>query len=98
MRFVVFRHYRAVAVWYVEAPTSDAAIERVFPADPHADGRFANTGGAEDEYLEANIAELALRAHPLRRFPANVSVATGSHEHRRTGPFGEPPRGRRRSP
>lgn len=96
MRFVVFRESLAVAIWYVEASTSDAAIERVFPADPVADGRFLESGGMEDPHLEADIVEVALRAHPLRRFPANVEIATGSHEYRRIGPEGEPPR--RRSP
>lgn len=96
MRFVVFRECLSVAMWYVEAPTSEDAIERVVPADPFADGRFLETGGTEDPHLEGDIVELALRAHPLRRFPANVEVATGFHEYRHVGPEGEPPR--RRSP
>lgn len=66
------------------------------PADPLADEYFLETGGIEDPHLEAVLTELALRTHPLRRFPANVSVAIGAHEHREIGPEGDPPRRRPR--
>lgn len=90
MRFVVFRKYRGLDMWYVEAPTQESALDRVFPEDPEADGRFTEDGGAEWPHLEAKVAELELRAHPLRRFPPNVEVAIGSRGHRRIGPEGEP--------
>lgn len=97
-RFVVFHEYRCLAVWYVEASTDASAIERVHPSDPETILSFVDSGGVEDPELEAHVATLVLRAHPIRRFPPNVTIATGSTTSRRSGPAGEPPMSMRGRP
>lgn len=90
-RFVVFRRYEAIETWFVEAPTLEAARERVFPDDPAANTYFAERGGAEPTD-SAITRELAITPHEVRRFPANVTIFYGPPgTERRSGPAGDPP-------
>lgn len=89
-RFVVIHKYLGVSVWYVEASDVDAAIERVYPADPMEDGRLMDEGGQEAPYLDAHVETVGLQARVIRRFPPGVDVAFGATQSRIVGPLGEP--------
>lgn len=90
-RYVVFREYVGLDVFYAEAESPQDAQDKVLP-DP-AGIELVDWGDEYAPYLSAYIREVALRAYPIRRFPPRVWVLSGAHgEHRDVGSQGEPPR------
>ena len=88
-RYVVFREYLGVDVFYVEAATPEDATERIFPDPPGIE--LVDRGDDYAPYLSAQVRDLALRAVPVRRFPPRVWVVHGPNgEYRDVGARGEP--------
>lgn len=88
-RFVVFREFRGVMVWYVEADDERAAIERVWPEDPTRDPAFVDSGGMEAPHLEAHLEAGPPRVRRVRRFPRRVEICFGDTRRRWSGQQGE---------
>lgn len=88
-RFVVFREYLGIDVFYAEAETEAAATDLILPDPPGIE--IIDWGDEYAPYLSAQVRDLALRAVPVRRFPPGVWVVHGPNgKSRDVGERGEP--------